>query len=316
MGAELMARKGIFGTALKNAMDGKFDTPEAEEPPLPRRSSPNMVRAEASLKEEDRRATRMVSPSLIHASRFNDRIDATEDLAELVDSIRQHGQQVPILLRRRETGDLEVVYGRRRVLACKELGIDVRASIMEMTEEEALIAQGVENNQRLDTSFIEKALFITRILDAGFKGVVVHRATGVNDTLIYKMKAIVAAIPESLIRAIGPAHGAGRRQWETLAAFCRTARPAELRRIEQAMEAAAGLTSRERLERALAAATAKPAPARGTLDLVPGRISATASDKRITLTATSPRDQPFLSYLSDRIPDLLADWEKQRRGEE
>lgn len=84
--------------------------------------------------------------------------------------------------------------------------------------------------------FIEKALFITRILDAGFKGVVVHRATGVNDTLIYKMKAIVSAIPENLIRGIGPAHGAGQRQWETLAAFCRNAKPAyELRRVEQAV---------------------------------------------------------------------------------
>ncbi len=310
-----MARKGIFGNSLKNALDGKFDEPEVDAP-LPRRSSPNMARAEASLKEEDRRATRLVSPSLIHASRFSDRIDASEDLSELVDSIRQHGQQVPILLRRLDNGDLEVVYGRRRVLACKELGIDVRASVMEMTEEEALIAQGVENNQRLDTSFIEKALFITRILDAGFKGAVVHRATGVNDTLIYKMKAIVSAIPESVIRAIGPAHGAGRRQWEALAAFCRSAKPAELRRVEQAINAGSSATSPERLELAIAATVSRAPVGREVTELVPGRISATGSAKRITITAGSTQDQPFLAYLSDRIPALLGEWEELKATKE
>ena len=310
-----MARKGIFGNSLKNALDGKFDEPGGDSP-LPRRSSPNMARAEASLKEEDRRATRLVSPSLIHASRFSDRIDASEDLSELVDSIRQHGQQVPILLRRLDNGDLEVVYGRRRVLACKELGIDVRASVMEMTEEEALIAQGVENNQRLDTSFIEKALFITRILDAGFKGVVVHRATGVNDTLIYKMKAIVSAIPESLVRAIGPAHGAGRRQWETLAAFCRSAKPAELRRVEQALAAEHSATSPERLELAITATVAKTISGRGTTELVPGRISATGSARKFTVMTASADDQPFLTYLGDRIPALLQEWESQKATKE
>lgn len=306
-----MARKGIFGNSLKNALEGKFDEPE-DDTPLPRRSSPNMARAEASLKEEDRRATRLVSPTLIHASRFSDRIDASEDLSDLIESIRQHGQQVPILLRRLDNGDLEVVYGRRRVLACKALGIDVRASVMEMTEEEALIAQGVENNQRLDTSFIEKALFITRILDAGFKGVVVHRATGVNDTLIYKMKAIVSAIPENIIRAIGPAHGAGRRQWEALAAFCRSAKPAELRRVEQAIGSAQTSSSPERLELAITATVAKANSGQELSSLVPGRIIATASAKKITLSAVNVQDQPFLSYLSERIPALLQEWEERR----
>lgn len=310
-----MARKGIFGNSLKNALEGKFDEPE-DNTPLPRRSSPNMARAEASLKEEDRRATRLVSPALIHASRFSDRIDASEDLSDLIESIRQHGQQVPILLRRLDSGDLEVVYGRRRVLACKALGIDVRASVMEMTEEEALIAQGVENNQRLDTSFIEKALFITRILDAGFKGVVVHRATGVNDTLIYKMKAIVSAIPESLIRAIGPAHGAGRRQWEALAAFCRSAKPAELRRVEHAVGSAQASSSPERLELAIAATVVKANSGRERSNLVPGRILATASAKKITLSAVNVQDQPFLSYLSERIPTLLQEWEEQKVRQE
>ena len=40
----------------------------------------------------------------------------------------------------------------------------VRATVMEMTDEEALIAQGVENNARQDPSFIERALFVAGII--------------------------------------------------------------------------------------------------------------------------------------------------------
>ncbi len=308
-----MARKGIFGNSLRNAMEGKFDEPETEEV-TPRRGSPNLARAEASLKEEDRRATRLVSPALIKASRFSDRIDAAEELSDLVDSIREHGQQVPILLRRLENGDLEVVYGRRRLLACKELGMDVRATVMEMTEEEALIAQGVENNQRLDTSFIEKALFITRILDAGFTGVVVHRATKVNDTLIYKMRAIIQAVPDSLIRAIGPAHGAGRRQWEALATFCKAAKPGDLKRIELAADPA--LPSIERLERVLSATQGKGRPAPSYREIIPGRISIAGSGKKVTLTAVTVHDQEFLSYLGERVPELFEAWRKEVKDKE
>ncbi len=85
-----------------------------------------------------------------------DRIDPSDGLDELVSSIREHGQKVPVLVRRTQDGALEIVYGRRRLLACRQLGQKVRATVMEMTDEEALIAQGVENNARQDPSFIER----------------------------------------------------------------------------------------------------------------------------------------------------------------
>lgn len=300
-----MARKGIFGTALKNAMDGKFEEPS--EAPVARKSSPNLARAEASIKEEDRRATRLISPALIRDSAFSDRIDASQGLDELVESIRDHGQQVPILVRRLADGGLEIVYGRRRLMACRALGVDVRATVMEMSDEEALIAQGVENNERLDTSFIERALFITRILGAGFSGVVVRKATGVNETLVYRMRGIVQAIPKQLITLIGPAHGAGRRQWEALATYCKGAKPTDIQRIEHALDASR--TSAERLEQALAV-IAKPRGVVGELVKTRhGGITVARTSKAITIAAAKKDDQAFLDYLDSRMVDLIREWE-------
>lgn len=157
-----MARK-VFGDSLKNAM-GNAATPDEGVDLDLRRTSPTVARAQASVLEEDKHATRLIDPSTVRMSAVMDRIDPSDGLEELVSSIREHGQKVPILVRRTQDGALEIVYGRRRLLACRELGQKVRATVMEMTEEEALIAQGVENNARQDPSFIERALFVAGII--------------------------------------------------------------------------------------------------------------------------------------------------------
>lgn len=293
-------------------MEGKFEEPSDPAAGVPRqvRGSPNVSRVQDSLREEDRRATRLVSPSLIRPSPYADRLDVAEDLDELIKSIRERGQQVPILVRRLASGELEVVYGRRRLLACAAIGVDVRATVLEMTDEEALIAQGVENSQRLDTSFIEKALFVNRILGAGFSTAVVHTATGVNDTLIYRMRGIVQAIPESVIRAIGPAHGAGRRQWDVLASFCKSAEPADIERLQIGIDAK--LPSGERLTQALAMISgAKGRPAPASPALVRDTVSLSMSARRLTLSTPAGAGQGFLLFLTDRLPDLVDEWKKQ-----
>lgn len=216
-----MARK-VFGDSLKNAM-GKGQ----EEPAEVTRSSPTIARAQASVLEEDRHATRLLEPGSIRMSAVMDRLDPSEGLHELVASISEHGQKVPILVRRLPDG-YEIVFGRRRLLACRELGIKVRATVMEMTEEEAIIAQGVENNARLDPSFIERALFVAGIIrelgrtEEGRKNAqtVAYRALQIDESLVSRMNRIATAIPLPLIRSIGPAYGVGRRNWEKLAKLC------------------------------------------------------------------------------------------------
>ena len=219
-----MARK-VFGDSLKNAM-GKV--PLSDDDMDMKRTSPTVARAQASVLEEDKHATRLIDPTTIRMSAVMDRIDPSDGLDELVSSIREHGQKVPVLVRRTQDGALEIVYGRRRLLACRELGQKVRATVMDMTDEEALIAQGVENNARQDPSFIERALFVAGIIrelgktDETRKNAqtVAYRALQIDESLVSRMNRIATGIPLELIQAIGPAHGVGRRNWEKLFRLC------------------------------------------------------------------------------------------------
>jgi ParB family chromosome partitioning protein len=190
-----------------------------------------------------------------------DRIDPSDGLDELVSSIREHGQKVPVLVRRTQDGALEIVYGRRRLLACRQLGQKVRATVMEMTDEEALIAQGVENNARQDPSFIERALFVAGIIrelgktDETRKNAqtIAYRALQIDESLVSRMNRIATGIPMELIQAIGPAHGVGRRIWEKLFRLCE-------KDVARAREIARGiphnLPSPDRLEAAVTLLTA------------------------------------------------------------
>lgn len=219
-----MARK-VFGDSLKSAMDQSALQDDIEEI---KRTSPTIARAQASVLEEDKHATRLLDPNSVEMSAVVDRIDPSDGLEELVSSIKNHGQKVPVLVRRNKDGTFEIVYGRRRLLACRELGKKVRATVMEMTDEEALIAQGVENNARLDPSFIERALFVAGVIRELGKTeetkrsaqTVAYRALQIDESLVSRMNRIASGIPMELIRAIGPAHGVGRRAWEKLFRLC------------------------------------------------------------------------------------------------
>jgi ParB family chromosome partitioning protein len=251
-----MARK-VFGDSLKNAM-GKV--PSSDEDLDVKRTSPTVARAQASVLEEDKHATRLIDPTTVRMSAVMDRIDPSDGLDELVSSIREHGQKVPVLVRRTQDGALEIVYGRRRLLACRQLGQKVRATVMEMTDEEALIAQGVENNARQDPSFIERSLFVAGIIrelgetDETRKNAqtIAYRALQIDESLVSRMNRIATGIPMELIQAIGPAHGVGRRIWE-LFRLCE-------KDVARAREIARGiphnLPSPDRLEAAVTLLTA------------------------------------------------------------
>lgn len=313
-----MARKNPFGSTLAKAMaEGTdFDDDEVDQvtPAVPARASgPTVARAIEALKEDDKQATRMVSPSHIRLSPLQDRIDPEEGLEPLIESIRTHGQKVPILVRRLPSGEMEIVYGRRRLLACRTLGIEVRAVVLEMDDRSALIAQGVENAQRLENSYIERALFVKQVLDAGFDLATVEQAIGVEATQASRMRGIVDAIPLPVIHRIGAAQGVGRRPWE------------ELRKLlgdrsdlsEQALLdlIRTDLPSPDRLpnliQRLKPSRPPSPAAPRPVLN---GRVSADLSGKRLTLRVGAARDAHLLAKLQARLPEIIAEIEKS--GEE
>lgn len=311
-----MARKHV-GAILTSAMNA--ESIEQEEAAIeaskgPRRASspvyanPAVELAKQSIAGESQETTSLIPSNQIRMSPISDRIDPGADLEELIESIRTDGQQVPIMCRRLPDGELEVVYGRRRLLACQALKRDVRTSIKTMTDEEAIIAQGLENNARENTSFIEKALFIMRILGNGHKAVTVHKATGVNDTLISKMRSIINNIPEGLILKIGPAHGAGRPQWETLRSLC-------IKKGAARAEALVGEIPDEMsgVDRLSFAITALRGARETSRKKTPGGDPVTTQVRGTKMTLVADETHKgFFTYLNQEIPKLIEAWKKDK----
>lgn len=160
--------------------------------------------------------TEIIDPSFV-----SDRISRIEDDAfqDLVKSIKFHGQQVPILVRPHPgaPGRYQIAYGHRRLRAGIALRRKVRAVVREMTDTEVVIAQGKENSERRDLTFIERALFARRLEEAGFDRSTLIAALSVDKTEATRLLAVARAIPSELICAIGPAPKAGRPRWMALA---------------------------------------------------------------------------------------------------
>ena len=82
-----------------------------------------------------------------------------------------------------------------------------------MTDIELITAQGLENSQRGNLSYIERAVFAARLEDRGFARTVIIDALATDKTELSKLISVARAVPESVIDAIGPAPKAGRRRW-------------------------------------------------------------------------------------------------------
>ena len=163
-----------------------------------------------------------IAPELIDPSPYVDRLSDgahnDEAFAALVASIRVGGQQVPVLVRAHPDvkGRYQSAYGHRRIKAAQELGITVSAIVRTLTDAALLLAQGKENSERRDLSFIEKALFAKGMMDAGVDRAAAMAALGVHKTEMTRFIQVAEAIPVNIARAIGPAPKAGRPRWMAL----------------------------------------------------------------------------------------------------
>ena len=88
-----------------------------------------------------------------------------EALAELADSIRQHGILQPLSVRRAE-GGYELIAGERRLRAAQMAGLsEIPCIVMNMDDRESGMAAMVENLQRQDLDFVEEAQGISRLME-------------------------------------------------------------------------------------------------------------------------------------------------------
>jgi ParB family transcriptional regulator, chromosome partitioning protein len=203
-----------------------------------------------------------LQPDSIEASFIVDRIVDRDDAGfdNLVESIRDHGQQVPILVRPHPelSGKFQVAYGHRRLRAAERLKIPVRALVRSLSDSELVIAQGKENLERQDLSFIERALFAHNLEERGFERKTITAALGIDKGHLSNLISVARSIPKSLIMAIGPAPKAGKPRWMELAQKLKEpSKAAFARKLVQDPGFQAGNTD-TRFARLLEMATDKP----------------------------------------------------------
>ncbi len=220
-----MARKNLLQGLMDEAKAGA-DKPApspapsaAAKPATPRYKKGAIGAVSQSIADLKSRSVSDVDVDLIDMAGNVDRLDHDEaDHKALMQSIRDYGQQVPVLLRPNPENPerFQVVYGRRRLRALKDLGIAAKALIRDLDDRELLIAQGQENTARKDLTFIERANFARQMRDAGYDRKVIGDALHVDKTVISRMLTVADLIPVELIEAIGPAPAVGRDRWLAL----------------------------------------------------------------------------------------------------
>lgn len=182
--------------------------------------------------EKSLRSTSEISPDLIDDWGPVDRLEEEGvsmetpndhgydgSFSQLKNSIQEHGQHVPVLVRpsKSKPQRYEVIYGRRRLRACRELGCKVIANIQDVDDDTALMAKGLENAGRRDLSFYEKALFAEEIAAQKQTAQEIGDVLGVHRTVVQNLKRVTKAIPRKVGVSIGAAPNSGRRKWFALA---------------------------------------------------------------------------------------------------
>jgi ParB family transcriptional regulator, chromosome partitioning protein len=209
-------------------------------------------------------------------------------------------------------GRYQTAFGHRRIRAARELGRPVRAIVRRLSDDELVIAQGVENSAREDLTFIERAMFAAGIEDSGRSRAVIQKALSIDRAETSKLIAVARAMPADVVRSIGRAPRVGRGRWQELAAALGDAGAVRRARAATTSEAFSALDSDDRFVRALTAAKHREAPSRtprSTTKLVRNDGEPLArldhSDREVRLTIDRAAHGAFAEYLAGRLPDLF-----------
>ncbi len=249
--------------------------------------------------------------SSIEPSFVQDRMQG--DIEGLLASIREQGQQVPILVRPHpeQSGRYQVAFGHRRLRAVSDLGLPVKAVVRELTDEQLVVAQGQENNERQDLTFIEKARFAHR-LNKQFARDIVIAAMSIDKSNLSKMLLLVDALPSELIDAIGASPGIGRPSWQQLAELIEKVRSPSEAIAFATSDAVQALPSADRFKAVMA--YLKPArPARGLPHVMStpdgDRLAqVTQSKSKLEITIDRRATPDFAAFVLEQLPALYQDY--------
>ncbi|MBA1144454.1 plasmid partitioning protein RepB [Mesorhizobium neociceri] len=218
--------KGMFAAVL-----GQLGEENTEEGVSRRTSSPHLMKVAAGVRQMQERsdiADKLLKsgeqiieldPDKIRPSSITDRYDDAYEIsaiAEITESMRERGQIVPGLVRpvQGKDGEFQIVYGRRRLAAAKQLGIGFKAAVRELTDEQAVIFQGEENTAREDLSYIEKCAFALAQQEAGYKRDTICASLSTGKSHVSEMIKIASSVDKEILQSIGKAPGIGRGRWQ------------------------------------------------------------------------------------------------------
>lgn len=327
----------IDGEEDQSQSPSHLETVELAKPAIRHMASGSIKTLESTLTRAEREAEELRSllesgakivelkASLVRPSPYADRMkdDDVEAFQTLKTSIAEDGQQVPILVRPHpsELDQYEVAYGHRRLRAVAELGLPVRAIIKSLTDEQLVLAQGIENSARQDLSWIEQAVFALKLDERGFNQKAIAGALSIQRTNTNTMIQVVRKIPADIIQAIGRAPKVGRPRWVELADSLVDGVPQTVRTV-LASPVFSSLPSDERFETILRALNAREGEREAvesqakqqrfrqttaTLAVSGGRT--VGSFMRGPKTATLKlEDVDFGAWLAERVPALHAEF--------
>ena len=177
------------------------------------------------------------------------------DIEGLIDSIKAHKQLQPALIRHHPTphGNIkyEVIFGRRRHIACLKLGIPFLAIRKEIPNvQDAIASQDAENKLRNDVSNYSNALLYQRLLaDNVFKtekelaDKLRFSTSTLNDLMAY------AKIPEDIVKEIPNIHSLSKQLAVKLVQLLNKSKDNHSEILKIAGQIGKTITSQARLEK-------------------------------------------------------------------
>jgi ParB family chromosome partitioning protein len=255
-----------------------------------------------------------LDPTAIELSPIRDRFDGAEADEEFCSSIKEKGQIVPILVRPLEgqIGRYQVVYGRRRLSAATKLGIAVKALIKALTDNEAIALQALENAQRKDLSFIERAVFAFNLDEMGFRRDEIGAVLRISKSKLSEMISIPKEVGLDVIHSIGAAKEAGWRPWMTFAHLMSDngarAKISELIRTS----AFSAANSDERLKASInLLVNEKSKQPDSTLPASAGALTVRRTARQTLIAIDRRTSGGFADFLEQKLPELYSTYQME-----
>ncbi|WP_298966899.1 plasmid partitioning protein RepB [uncultured Roseibium sp.] len=327
-------KKSILTKLQKASRSGLVDTPI---PRRPLKSSPVVSSATKALSELAADTVIQLDPKKLHPSPYRDRMvedqEAVQSLAELRNTIELEGQKIPVLARPHPDvpGEFQLAYGHRRWKAILQLvegsptpeKVFIRAHVRDLSDDELIREQSLENGVRENLSWIEKAHWAVQLKQAGIKQRDMAPVLGASEADVSRYFKITDSLPSDVVFKIGRAKDAGRPKWMKLLDLYEKS-TASKKRITEFLDTGefSSLSASDRLDAVISVASSsrtgkggKPSSVLKDYSVKGLKICSvetTRAGKNLKIPA---KETEFADWLVAQIGDLYLQFELDQKGE-